>query len=196
MSHFEVSASNIAFLESFRWMRKEFISRALAGATASDVGAHAALQQDAAYQLSEFYYLIYARQLHTADQIRIFANLHNDYIVGLLDDPQKMKRLGLTKPRILDAIFTSDTLPRLVKTWKDRPGAVDQSNLARFLVATMSAETCRKTVVALTGLGFLERATSPYGSILVVSNGRLERLLESCIADARARYQSESDREG
>lgn len=166
--------------------------RALALAPASDIEARAALQQESAYQLSEFYYLLHAQRLRTADQIGIFAELHNDHIVRLLNDPDKMRRLGLTKSRMLDAILTADTLPRLVQTWQDRPGAIDQSNLARFLATTMSVETCRKTVIALAHLGFLERATSTYGAVIVFSNGQLEKLVGTCVTDARTRYELEA----
>lgn len=195
INEIDVIASDILFLESFRWMRKEFITRVSANASIHDDDAHATLQQEAAYQLSEFYFVLFARRLNTSGQVAILADLHNEHITRLLDDPAKMNRLGLSKSRLLDAIFTSDTLPRLIQTWEDRPGAIDQSNLARFLATTMSAETCRKTVVALTKLGFLERATNTYGSVLVISNGKLECLLGSCVRDARLRYESGGDHE-
>jgi len=43
-----------------------------------------------------------------------------------------------------------------------------QSNLARFLAALMSTETCRKIVVACAQAGFLLRERNPYGTIFAI----------------------------
>src|SRR6266852_3395645 len=72
-------------------------------------------------------------------------------------DETKMDRLGLAGDRLLDAMFTADTLPRLLQNWREQPGAIDQSNLARFLATVMSTETCRKVAVACGTAGFLNR---------------------------------------
>ena len=69
----------------------------------------------------------------------------------------------------------------------------DQVPLARFLATVMSAETCRKVVVACGVAGFLAREKSPYGTMLISSRGSLERILGECIRDARKRAEREGD---
>src|SRR5262249_45225266 len=128
----------------------------------------------------------------TEEHIRTLAELHNQYIVELTKDAGKAARMGLTQDRLLDAIFTADTVPRLVHHWIERPGTLDQSNLARFLASLMSTETCRKVVVALGQAGFLVREKSPYGTILVRSVGALERLFAQHLRDLRRRIERAS----
>lgn len=110
---------------------------------------------------------------------------HNDYISALLTDPAKMGRMGLSKERLLSAIFDGETSPRLLKIWSDDPGALDQSTLARFLVAVMSDETARKTVVACGKAGLLERQNSVFRIVLVKSTGILEQTYGQCLRDLR-----------
>ncbi len=151
------------------------------------------MRLEATYQLAEFFYLLAVRGLTTVEHIERLTDLHNTYIIGLTKDPAKMARLGLTGDRLLDAMFTADTLPRLLQNWRDKPGAIDQSNLARFLAIVMSAETCRKVVVACGAAGFLAREKSVYGTMLIASRGSLERILGRCIRDARTRMQQGED---
>ncbi|HEY1245709.1 MAG TPA: hypothetical protein VGF29_12865, partial [Hyphomicrobiaceae bacterium] len=93
----------------------------------------------------------------------------------------------LKEERLLGAIFTADTLPRLIQNWRERPGAFDQSNLARLLTVVMSAETCRKVVVACADAGLLRRERTSYGTIIIVSTGVLEETLAGCVRAARQR---------
>ena len=149
----------------------------------------ATLRLEATYQLAEFLYLLRARDIETEEQIRMLAELHNQYFVELTKDPAKAARLGLTHDRLLDAIFTADILPRLVRNWAARPGTLDQSNLARFLAALMSTETCRKVIVACSEAGFLARDRGAHGAVLVRSDGTLERLFPQTLRDLRRRIE-------
>jgi hypothetical protein len=108
-----------------------------------------------------------------------------------MKDPAKIARLGLTAARLIDAMFTADTMPRLLQNWRERPGAIDQSNLARLLVLVMSTETCRKVVMACSTAGFLARERTAYGTALIFSNGRIENVFGSCIRDLRRRLGRE-----
>ena len=83
--------------------------------------------------------------------------LHNQYIVDLTKDAAKTARLGLSRDRLLDAIFTADTMPRLIHQWTERPGTLDQSDLARFFRRPDVEQTCRKVVVACAKAGFVVR---------------------------------------
>jgi hypothetical protein len=163
----------IALLESLRWSRKEFVDRICAASRSRKDNILETLRLEATYQLAEFFFLLRAQHIETASDMQRLAELHNQYVVDLTKDPQKMRRIGLSRVRALDAMFTSDTLPRLLQNWQEGK-AIDQSNLARLLMAVMSTETCRKVVVACAEAGFLERKRTAYGTILVRSTGELE----------------------
>jgi hypothetical protein len=176
---------DLALLESLRWGRKEFVDRVCDASESRHDDVLATLRLEATYQLAEFLYLLRARRIEGVDQIRMLAELHNQYLVELTKDRGKLARLGLNRDRLLDAIFTADTMPRLLQHWAEKPGTLDQSNLGRFLAALMSTETCRKVVVACAQAGFLLRERSPYGTMFVRSAGTLERLFAQCLRDLR-----------
>jgi hypothetical protein len=180
---------DLFFLENLRAMRKDFNDRICEASASHADEVLTTLRLEATYQLAEFFYLLSARGLKSEEQIKTLTQLHNTYIVGLTKDPAKMMRLGLTKDRLLDAMFTADTLPRLLQNWREKPGAMDQSNLARFLATVMSTETCRKVVVACGTAGFLNREKTPYGTMLISSRGDLERILGECTRAARKRVE-------
>jgi hypothetical protein len=196
MSHLDVFAdepqlmADLDMIEVFRWYRMVFAERLTAASKSQDEDVLAMLRFEATYQLAEFYYVLKARGIRTEEQIRALAELHNGYIAELTRDPAKMRRLGLKEERLLSAIFTADTFPRLLQNWREQPGAFDQSNLARLLAVAMSAETCRKVVVACADAGFLLRERTSYGTIIIVSNGVLEDALGQCVREARQRIAS------
>ena len=185
----EVEA-DLVLLESLRRARKEFLDRIGEESVSREADILATLRLEATYQVAEFLYLLRARSVETAEQIRMLAELHNQYVVDLTKDPAKAARLGLSRDRLLEAIFTADTMPRLVHQWAERPGTLDQSNLARFLAALMSTETCRKVIVACGEAGFLVRDRSAHGTILVRSAGTLERLFAETLRDLRRRIET------
>ena len=179
--------ADLKLLESLRWSRKEFLERVCAASGVKEEPVLATLRLEATYHFAEFFYLLRARRIETEDEIRVLAELHNQYIVDLMKDESKMTRLGLNPDRALDAMFTADTMPRLLQNWREQPGAIDQSNLARLLVSVMSTETCRKIVVACSTAGFLDREKTSYGTILVRSRGTLEHIFGGCVRDLRRR---------
>jgi len=179
--------ADLMLLENLRWARKDFLDRVCEASASRAEEVLATLRLESTYQLAEFLYLLRARRVETEEQIRMLAELHNQYIVDLTKDAAKVTRMGLNRDRLLDAIFTADTLPRLLHNWTEQPGTLDQSNLARFLAVLMSTETCRKVVVACAAAGFLIRDRSPYGTMLVRSAGSLERLFAQSIRDLRQR---------
>jgi hypothetical protein len=179
--------ADLALLESLRWSKKEFFDRICQESKSQDEKVLSVLRLEPTYQFAEFYYLLRARRIETEDDIQRLADIHNKYIVDLTKDPKKMARLALNSERLLDAMFAADTMRRLAQIWRDRPGTLDQSNLARLLVLVMSTETCRKVAVACAKAGFLQREESPYGMMLVCSNGVLEQVFGGCIRDLRHR---------
>ena len=179
--------ADLALLESLRWSKKEFFDRICQESRSQDEKTLSVLRLEPTYQFAEFYYLLRARRIETEDDIQRLADIHNKYIVDLTKDPKKMARLALNSERLLDAMFAADTMRRLGQIWHDRLGTLDQSNLARLLVLVMSTETCRKIAVACANAGFLQREESPYGMMLVRSNGVLEQVFGGCIRDLRHR---------
>jgi hypothetical protein len=178
---------DLFFLESVRWMRVQFGERVCERSGSQEERTLDALRLEATYQLAEFYYLLGARGIETLEQVEALANAHNEYIIEVTKDRKKMGRLGLSSERLLDAMFTSDTLPRLLQNWREKSGAIDQSNLARFLASVMSTETCRKIVVACHAAGFFARDRTHYGTVVISSLGILEEIFGQCLRDARQR---------
>ncbi len=180
---------DLFFLESVRWMRVEFSNRLCERSAAKEEKTFDVLRLEATYQLAEFYYLLAARGIREPEQIEVLTSVHNDHIIELTKDRGKMARLGLTSERLLDAMFTADTLPRLLQNWREKPGAIDQSNLARFLATVMSTETCRKIVVACQTAGFFTRDRTHYGTVVISSLGVLEDAFGICLRDARRKLE-------
>jgi hypothetical protein len=178
---------DLFFLECAGEMRVQFYGRICEKSASQDERTLDVLRLEAAYQLAEFYYSLLARGITTPEQIEVLTKVHNDYIIALTKDRQKMARLGLTSERLLDAMFTADTLPRLLQNWREKPGAIDQSNLARFLATVMSTETCRKVVVACHAAGFVDRERTHYGTMVISSLGVMEEIFGQCLRDARTK---------
>lgn len=178
-------SDDLSFLERLLWFRMSLQERLCKESAASDEAVLQILRQEPTQKLAEFLFLLQARQVETVGQIDRMAELHNEYIVRVTKDVDKMKRLGLTEDRLLQCIFTSDTRPRLIENWQQEQGAIDQSNLARFLGAVMSAETCRKVVVACAKAKYLRRTKTPYGTFLIKSEGALEQIFAQTLREAR-----------
>lgn len=178
-------AKDIFALQAYRDARLKFNDKIIEASHDKSDAVLSALRNDATYQLAEFYFLLTGFGIKSVGELEELIERHNDYISALLTDPTKMERMGLTKERLLSAIFDGETRPRLLKIWSDDPGALDQSTLGRFLVAVMSDETARKTVVACGKAGLLERQNSVFRIVLVKSTGILEETYGQCLRELR-----------
>lgn len=167
-------AADLELIGELRRARQEFQQELCAASENDDEDLLELLRSDAMYEFSEFFYLLKARKIETCEDIKNLAEAHNAYLTELTNDDSKMRRIGLKRDRLLLAIFTSDTLPRLLQNWADQPGAIDQSNLGRLLVTIMSVETTRKLVVGSSSAGFLHRHKTPYGTFVIKSKGKME----------------------
>lgn len=183
-------AKDIGALQAYRRARLDFNARIVEASSDKSPEVLSALRGDATHQLAEFYFLLSGFGIKSAAEFDQLIERHNDYISSLLTDTDKMHRMGLSKERLLSAIFDGETRPRLLKIWSDEPGALDQSTLGRFLVAVMSDETARKTVVACGKAGFLERQNSVFRIVLVKSSGVLERTYGQCLRELRLAIQA------
>lgn len=168
--------ADLVLLEHLKSGRKTFAEELCAASRVQTEPVLSVLRMESTAMIAEFFYLIRAHGIDTAEQLQRLAELHNHYISDLIGDRERATRFGLSPDRLLDAIFTGDTMPRLVQQWVERPGALDQSNLARFLVTLMSAESCRKIVVACEQAGFLQRERTRAGATVVISSGVMEEI--------------------
>jgi hypothetical protein len=177
--------ADLVFLEHLKSGRKAFLEELCAASRDQSEDVLSVLRMESTYLVGEFFYLIRAHRIETAEQLQRLAELHNHYVSELTKDRPRMARFGLSNDRLLDAIFTGDTMPRLIQQWTERPGALDQSNLARFLVALMSAESCRKIVVACERAGFLRRERTRTGATIILSSGIIEGIVARYVRGVR-----------
>ena len=179
-------ARDVALVEAVGWAKKVFFDRLCEASLSVEQSLIETIRLETTYDFCRFYFLIWAQNFEADEDIVRLAEAHNDYIGELLKSKARMEAMGLREDRLLQAIFTSDTLPRLRQTWRDEPGTIDQSNLARLLVLTMSTEQTRKIVLACEAAGFLNRRKTPFGTMVVSSTGIMERIFGSHVRDLRA----------
>jgi len=165
--------------------RVEFGERLCAASATDDPATLDQLRHGKAFELAHFFFTFKAMNLDGPNDAGILAQIHNDRLVALSKDKRAMKSRGLTQDQLLKAHFTADIQPRLEMIWRERPGALDQSNLARFLFLQMSSETARKLVEACCAAGVLERWRHPAGSKVVISTGFLEATMSETLRAMR-----------
>lgn len=179
------AAKGVKILDCLREYRQTFVDALLERANYSDIGVISMLNSDASQAIAQFFYRLRESAVESAEDLRAVAIQHNQELESLAGSKAHARHLRLKPERIERAIFSADVMQRLMQNWRDRKGAIDQSNLARFLALEMSTETCRKAVVALSHAGCLERVPTPYGATLVISNGQLEDILDRSIRSLR-----------
>jgi hypothetical protein len=179
------SEKDLAALEAMRRARMNFEDRICEASMTQDEAILEGLRLESMFEFAEFYFAIRVLDFNEANDITVLAKAHNQRIIELEKNQAEMRRRRLTKDRVLKGMFTADTLPRLESCWREAPGALDQSNLARFLAPQMSPETTRKLVVACTASGFLNRRESGFGTVVVISTGVMEDVFGQCMRDMR-----------
>ena len=172
----EETMHDIRTCEVLHEARVDFHNALVEGSSVKDPHFVAQLRQDPAYQMAEFFYLLRAFRLDDEEKFRHYVDLHNRHLETLSEDRAKMRRLGLSPTRVRKGLFSQSSIPKLIENYRTGDAAIDQSDLSRFLIEVMSPETSRKTALALTEAGYLERRRSPYQSVLVRSTGALERI--------------------
>lgn len=179
------NGADLAFMETLRRMRVRFHSEIVGASASKQPDVTACLRQESFFQVAEFFYAIRTYGIDSADKLRHLAILHNEHLAQIGKDSDRMLRFGLNPERIRTAVFADDALQKLLANFSGpRPG-FDQSDLARLLVTVMSTETCRKLVLAADKAKFVERVRSPFGAVLVVSLGVMERLYGDILREAR-----------
>jgi hypothetical protein len=177
--------NDFAALEYMRRARMSFATKLGETSASQQEEILEVLRLDSMFEFAEFFFTMAAMGLDGAEDIVILAEMHNQRIVDLVNDEASLRRRKLRKDRLLKAIFTSDTRPRLEQTWRESPGSMDQSNLARFLGTQMSTETTRQLVMACEAAGFLTRRTTSFGTVVIASTGTMEKVFCSCMREMR-----------
>lgn len=178
-------AADLAFMETLRRMKARFQSTILAASATDDLAITLSLRQESFFQLAEFFFAFRTFGIDSAEKLDRFADLHNRYLLEVRKDSDRMRRFGLTPERVDAALFTGENLRKLLANFSSGKAAIDQSDLARFLVTVMSTETCRKLVLAAEQAGFLDRMRSPFGAVLVSTNGKMEDIYGTVLREAR-----------
>jgi len=179
------SEKDLAALESMRRARMNFEERICDASITKDEAILEGLRLESMFEFAEFYFALRVMDFTAPEDIGLLATTHNQRIVDLEKNRAEMRRRKLTKDRVLKGMFTADTLPRLESCWREAPGSLDQSNLARFLAPQMSPETTRKLVVAGTASGFLRRRDTGFGTVVVISTGVMEDVFGGCMREMR-----------
>jgi hypothetical protein len=169
--------ADIVLFEEMSAARVRFFDEVVAGLILESSVDARELRHESVYEIAEFFYLLGIFEVDDADKLRCFAQSHNRNILELVDNEADQKRLGVNPHRLREALFDSDEkLNRLVGGINENEIRLSQSDLSRFLVEYMSFETCRSTVKLLSEAGYLTLFKSPFGSNLIGSTGRLEKI--------------------
>lgn len=176
---------DFAALEHVRRARFTFETRICEASEIRTPSVLETLRLDSMYEFAEFFFTMEAMDLKSAGDVSVLADAHDRRIIALMGDQMALRRRRLRRESLLDSIFSSDVRPRLEAIWSAEPGSLDQSNLARFLVTQMSAETTRNLVVAASAAGFLTRFRHPLNVFVVRSTGVMEQVFADCLRDLR-----------
>lgn len=178
-------AADLAFMETLRTMRVRFHTEIVEASASKAADVTSCLRQDSFFQVAEFFYAIATYGIDTQDKLKRLAILHNEHLAKIGTDKDRMFRYGLNPERIRTAMFAEEPMRKLLANFSGPMPGIDQSDLARLLVTVMSTETCRKFIVAADKAGFVRRVRSPFGAVLVVTQGIMERVYGDILREAR-----------
>jgi hypothetical protein len=111
--------------------RVEFAERLCEASAKDDEEMLDRLRDDKMFELAHFFFPLKAMSRDGPDGAAILAELHNEKIVALTKNKRAMKLRGLTEERLLQAMFTGDTQPRLELIWRQQPSPASRQAEAR-----------------------------------------------------------------
>lgn len=165
---------DVSIVEALREAKKYFFDHLVEISKERDIELLGELRQDAIFQIAEFFYLLRVCEVTTPDALRRYLDLHNLQMAALALDGERLRRMGLRRERVEKAVFTDSGINSAALHFGEIHPTFDQSSLARLLVEVMSAETCRKAVIAIHRAGLFHR--HDIGQVLVTSTGQLETI--------------------
>lgn len=181
------SVRDIDLVVAMRAARMTFADGILCAAKVREKEMRRQLTSDSVFQIAEFFFLLQCHGIRTRKQIRAFGMLHNDYLRQTIASPEKLERLDRTKSQIDGAFFTDVGIEKMVENFHRKPPGFDQSDLCRFLVTQQSFENCRRSLKLLRETRLLQGTRIAYGSIILHSNGTLERIYRNHVNMLRSK---------
>lgn len=178
--------SDVEIVKAMRSARESFSSGILDAAGSDRREVRRVLMSDSVFLIAEFFFLLQCHGIRTAEQIRVFGRLHNDYVRKAVATPEKLEKLGRLRSQLQGAVFSDVGIEKLAENFLRKPPSFDQSDLCRFLLTQQSSENSRRSLVVLRETGLLDETRTAYGSVVLHSHGALERNYRDHIGAFRA----------
>ncbi|SFL16072.1 hypothetical protein SAMN02745775_1308 [Falsiroseomonas stagni DSM 19981] len=125
---------------------------------------------------------------------RSFAQLHNDRINNLLEDPDYLKRWGLRADRIARAYAEPGPLDQDALNFvRHGAMALSGSAIARFLVEFCGKSEVFDALALLAELGAFEKLPGAHNATLYRTTGRLERAYRNYLLTVAAHLAPDPD---
>lgn len=138
------------------------------------------IRGDHCFQIMEFFFALHEREIQKSETlIREYIYRHNQLITKAINNPDILRNRGWQKTRLYDGLFNEEQITFISSFRSDHSIQLDQSSLSRFMILAMSSESCRKTVIAMSKIGVLERISM--GQKIIRSNGIIENHFRSYI---------------
>ena len=176
------SQSNLVLFEEISSAKFRFFDAIAASRQRGSAVKVADLRQDYILEIAKFYYLLKLCKIDSPKKLRELAIFHNRKIEALIKIRENKPKKGPHRDPLHSALFNTDQkLDRLEAHSGTNRIELSQSSLAKFMAEHMSSETCRSAVRILSETGYLSRAKSPFGAILIRSTGRIEEHFETYV---------------
>ncbi|CBS90937.1 hypothetical protein [Azospirillum lipoferum] len=127
--------------------------------------------------ISEFLFVLRALGADQHDYFLELIKLHNLRITNILASSEHEGKSGGRTDALRGGLFPEAVIAKISMALSQGGFELSQSDMARFLVDVMSAETCRKTLDGLSKCGLLEVIVRPYDKARVI---RSPGILENC----------------
>jgi hypothetical protein len=165
-------------LNAMERAKAHFVDRICQESLCSDPRVLEILAGETMQQFAQFYYAIHVMNLTAPNDILVLLDFHNERVASLAHS-------RLPPQRLAGAIFADADLVQLEDIWRDKPGALQQSALARFLAPQMAADAAHKVVAACDAAGLVTRIATVRHSVVVESTGVMEAATTQCLRDMR-----------
>ncbi|MES0885318.1 hypothetical protein [Roseibium sp. SCP14] len=184
--------ANLTTLEILRKAKTGLFNNLCDASTLSESVDLMKLRADPVFYLCEFLYMISQFDFKNEDFFKTYIENHNAYIQALIEDREKhTSRLGLNRQRLESGLFSPRSMEKSLANFRMSRGAIDQSDLSRFMIAILSPETTRRTVEILSLGGLISRDRSPFGSVLIQSSGVIEATFGQYLSECRTGIQNQ-----
>jgi hypothetical protein len=178
---------DLRLLLALREARQNFFERLVRQASEPEtLAAFAKIHEIPIFHVAEFFYALRATKLETPETITKLVELHNADLDDRLDR-EAYKHGGLAA-RLEKGKFKHGPAAAIIDNLGTNRGVVlNLSDITRFLIEAMSAETTKQAVQALCKAKLLECGDGKANrSAEVWSTGRLEGIYGQYLAEVRA----------